>query len=349
MDEWNKSSTWLQALIWGGIWAIIPHAFRPEGMEITFPVVRSMALFSSAAILVLLNTTILLPRWFFPKKFGAYFLFAAVTICLMVWVQDSLLNGPPFRPIREGMPPARPRNFHPFQSWGRMGIKMTPLLLTIAGNSLYEVSRYAQKQAKARVQLLNEKLEAELKFLKSQVNPHFLFNALNNIYALSVLKPTQAPDHLLKLSHLLRYMLYEANAPTVSLAQEIDYLTVFIELAQLKEQGKLNVTTSLDESRPHLRVAPLLFLPLIENAFKHSHIENLETGWIRIELKTGPDWVSLTVSNSVPPNSFTKDRQGGIGLQNIRRQLELIYSEKHLMEVNPQEKEFHATVQIVVS
>ena len=185
-----------------------------------------------------------------------------------------------------------------------------------------------------------------MKFLKSQINPHFLFNALNNIYTLSVLKSDDAPEHLLKLSGMLRYMLYDCNAERVLLSKEIEYLKNYIDLYKLKDSRGLNIRVDLDESRPGLVVAPLLFIPFIENAFKHSQIEDLDKGWIEIGLQTRDTGIDFKVSNSVPDRNFTKDASGGIGLSNVQRQLELLYPEKHELHISNRPTQFDVSLKI---
>ena len=153
-----------------------------------------------------------------------------------------------------------------------------PLLISFVGSTLIELTLFANKKEKAAISIEKEKLDTEMKFLKSQINPHFLFNALNNIYSLTVIKSDKAPDNLMRLSEMLRYMLYDSNDGTVPLHKEIDYLENYVSLALLKDSRGLNVKVDLDKGHPDLRVVPLLFIPFVENAFKHSKIEDLNNG-----------------------------------------------------------------------
>ncbi|MEZ4921346.1 MAG: histidine kinase, partial [Saprospiraceae bacterium] len=187
---------------------------------------------------------------------------------------------------------------------------------------------------------------AELMFLKSQTNPHFLFNALNNIYTLTVLKSDQAPDNLLKLSGMLRYMLYECKSERVPLEKELEYIKNFTDLYLLKDSRGLNVKTQLDTSRPELPISPMLLIPFVENAFKHSKIEDIEHGWITIDLTTKDDTLQFVVANSKPETAGSKDQQGGIGLQNVQRQLELLYPENHALEILDESDRYQVTLKI---
>jgi len=185
-----------------------------------------------------------------------------------------------------------------------------------------------------------------MKFLKSQVNPHFLFNALNNIYTLTVIKSDKAPDNLMRLSEMLRYMLYDSNDGKVPLHKEIDYLENYISLASLKDSRGLNVKVELDKSQPGLKVAPLLFIPFVENAFKHSKIEDLKNGFINISLKTSSEQIEFSVENSIPSVPFKKDKLGGIGLTNTKKRLELLYPYKHLLSISDSGKVYSVLLKL---
>ena len=208
-----------------------------------------------------------------------------------------------------------------------------PYFTALIGSSLFEIAIYANKQAKESMRLKKEKLEAELKFLKSQINPHFLFNALNNVYALSVIQSKNTPDTILKLSEMLRYMLYDCKVERVPIYREVEYINNYVDLVRLKDSRGLNITTDFESINPDLMIAPLLFIPFIENAFKHSKIEDIENGWISISLSNEGKTVQFKVSNSVPEAEFTKDITGGIGMQNVQRQLQLLYPDKHKLEI----------------
>ena len=182
--------------------------------------------------------------------------------------------------------------------------------------------------------LQTQTIQSELRFLKSQINPHFLFNTLNNLYALTLKKSDKAPEIVLKLSEIMRYMLYECKADRVPLEKEIEYLRHFIDLHLLKDSRGLNVTVDLDESRPQLSIAPMLLIPFVENAFKHSKVEDRVNGWIKIEMKTADGQIVFQVQNSVPDANFTKDQAGGIGLVNVRRQLELLYPGRYELAID---------------
>jgi LytS/YehU family sensor histidine kinase len=213
-------------------------------------------------------------------------------------------------------------------------------------STLLQVTRLFAIKEKESVQLRSEKLETELKFLRSQTNPHFLFNALNNIYTLTLIKSEKAPDYLLVLSDMLRYMLYECNAPKVGLEKEIGYIRHFISLNLLKDSRGLNVNFECGEIPDYLEIAPMLLIPLVENAFKHSKFEDKANGWININLKVTEESLNLNVQNSLPDSSHSTDNTGGIGLVNVRRQLELIYPDQFKLSIDEKDNIF--SVELII-
>lgn len=309
--------------------------------------VRSLIVLAGIVLVLWLNMEVLLPKLYFDKKQVGYIvagiaLFLGVTL-LIEW------DGAPWaeyftRPQRSRGVGERP-GMTPWHAMKFIGSAM-PYFTALIGSALFEIARFAKQKEKEAADFRSEKLEAEMKFLKSQFNPHFLFNALNNIYTLTVIKSDKAPDNLLKLSGMLRYMLYECKAETVPLGKEIEYLRHFIDLHLLKDSRGLNVEVSLDDSRPDLKIAPMLFIPFVENAFKHSRIEDLKNGWIKIRLTTSDHTVVFEVKNSLPKQGFTKDKIGGIGLKNVKRQLELLYPDRHELSISENSDAFEVLLKI---
>lgn len=308
---------------------------------------RSIVTFIGVTLIVLINLEVLLPRFYLKKRTLLYALAGTALVILVVIIIHW--KGAPWESLirfgREGMrdrPRMEPPAFQGLRWFGRI----MPYFTVFIGSSLYRIASFADQKEKEAVQMRNEKLETELKFLKSQINPHFLFNALNNIYTLTILKSDAAGENLLRLSEMLRYMIYDCNAETVALKKEIAYIRNYTDLKLLKDSRGMNVELALDESRPELKVAPMLFIPFIENAFKHSKIEDLDKGWIKIDLKTLDRSVDFTVSNSVPEGKYTKDASGGIGLDNVKRQLELLYPGRYQLEIGGDENQFSVNLKI---
>ena len=309
-------------------------------------IMRSVVVLAGIVLVIWLNMEVLLPKLFFNKKQAAYVVvglaLVLITVFFIEWDEAPWAEyfKRASRPKGEGNPGLTP--WHVVKYIGGA----MPYFTALIGSALFEIARFAKQKEKEAADSRSEKLEAEMKFLKSQFNPHFLFNALNNIYTLTVIKSEKAPDNLLKLSGMLRYMLYECKADTVPLGKEIEYLRHFIDLHLLKDSRGLNVEVDLDESRPDLKIAPMLFIPFVENAFKHSRIEDLEHGWIKIRLTTSDHTVVFEVKNSLPKDGFTKDNVGGIGLENVRRQLELLYPEHHELSIRENGDAFEVLLKI---
>ena len=190
-------------------------------------------------------------------------------------------------------------------------------------------------------ELLKEKLEAELSFLKSQVQPHFLFNTLNNLYALTLQKSDNAPTMVLKLSELLDYMIYQSNTDFLPLQKEIEIIENYIALEKLRYGKRLSIRFQYSKNNNTLNIPPLILLPLVENAFKHGVRKNIQHSWITISLNNTEDRLHFLVENSNPKKANPKqDRKGGIGLQNVKKRLDMIYQDKYVLQINNLEDKY---------
>lgn len=183
---------------------------------------------------------------------------------------------------------------------------------------------------KVRSKLENEKLIAELAFLKSQINPHFLFNSLNNIYSLAYQKAEKTPEAILKLSEIMRYMLYDSNVDKVPLSDEIRYLENYIELQKLRFKDKTYVKFEINGNPEGHIITPLILISFVENAFKHG-ITTDNNYPITIIFNISPDKLFFQVTNK--KSSLNKDETGGIGLKNVQRRLDLIYKDQYRLNI----------------
>ena len=182
----------------------------------------------------------------------------------------------------------------------------------------------------ARQLLEKEKLRAELKFLKTQIHPHFLFNTLNNLYALTLQNSTKSPEVVLKLSSLLDYMLFESNVPKVPLSKEISLINNYISLEKLRYGDALEVSFNFSIDHIQRQIAPLLFFPFVEFAFQQSLLDNSEPTWITIDLDIQKDILTLKVEN-MKAVSATIDNYNT--LKNVKRRLNLLYPQKHNLKL----------------
>ena len=189
---------------------------------------------------------------------------------------------------------------------------------------------YANQQAQQV--LTKEKLEAELKFLKTQIHPHFLFNTLNNLYALTLKKSEKAPEMVLKLSELINYMLYECTADEVPLSKEVKFIQNYISIEKMRYGDKLELDVRVTGDTANVYIAPMIILPFVENCFKHGASEELQQGWVTVQIEATPDTVLIKVENS---KAHTENNHNGtgIGVQNVKRRLSLLYPNRHELKI----------------
>jgi two-component system, LytTR family, sensor kinase len=197
----------------------------------------------------------------------------------------------------------------------------------------------AIESRKLKDELINQRQAGELALLKSQVNPHFLFNTLNNIYSLVYHKSDEAPNAVMKFSSIMRYVLYDSKEEKVLLEKEIEYLKSYIELQKLRIKEPDFVLLEVEGNFEDTFIAPMLMIPFVENAFKHAGRENLPG--ITIYLHGDKQQIRFEVSNFKQKEMQTVEKPfSGIGLSNIRRRLELIYPERHLLEIKTENDQY---------
>jgi len=206
----------------------------------------------------------------------------------------------------------------------------------------FEVNRTKQRLD----QLENEKVRAELAGLQAQVNPHFLFNTLHNLHSLARQQHPQTADTVLRLAGMLRYMTYEAQKPMVPLAMEVEYLQNYVELQQLRVGEEADISLNVTGTLAHPRIAPLLLIPLLENAFKHGRPSEGES-YLHANLWSEPDRIRFFVENGKVPLSEVEDNpSGGQGLSNLTQRLELTYPGRHLLQFTDLPDRFSVQLEI---
>ncbi|MFT3935128.1 MAG: histidine kinase [Chitinophagaceae bacterium] len=201
------------------------------------------------------------------------------------------------------------------------------------------------QESNRRQQIEKEKLSMELDMLKAQVHPHFLFNTLNNLYALTLVKSDRAPLAVSHLADMLRYILYECNERQVPLEKEITALKKYMELEKLRYGNRIELSFSCTGDTRRLNIAPLILLPFVENSFKHGVSEQIEQCWVNLNLHAEGDIFIFNLSNSrneEPP----KENTGGIGLQNIRKRLDLLYPGLYTLTVNEEHEMYAVKLQM---
>jgi len=275
----------------------------------------------------------LIDRLLFRKHLGRFILFnlliiVAANLVLHFWHELYRLyaEGEAARSPKRDPPP-----FYFFFLWNS-----TLMALTVGLSVAIKMTGNWYRTEAEKQQIERERTEAELKNLKSQLNPHFLFNTLNNIYALVQVNPEQAQYAVHSLGHLLRYVLYDNNQNFISLDKEFAFMKNYIELMSLRLSDRVRMKVDIPDDGQGLYVAPLLFIALVENAFKHG-VDPSKESFVDIALTIAADGtLNCTIANSCFPKR-DDDRSGsGIGLENLRKRLNLIYPNRHILRTERQ-------------
>ncbi len=229
----------------------------------------------------------------------------------------------------------------------RYSIIMMSFLVLIF-SSLFHLLINQYRKEKTNQLLIQEHQAAELQFLKAQINPHFLFNTLNNIYSLSTIQSPKTPQMVLQLSQLLRYVLYESQNKKVSLLGELTQIEKYIALFQLKNETPVNIQFEKEGSINGQKIEPMMLIPLIENALKHCDFDTNQKAYAKIVVQMVGDILHFSTINSKNDANQQKDEVGGVGLKNIRKRLALNYPNQHELVINNLEYSFEVRLKIKV-
>ncbi|TRX03472.1 sensor histidine kinase [Flavobacterium gawalongense] len=238
-----------------------------------------------------------------------------------------------------------------FFSIPKLLLELVSLYLMVGMYGMFYFIKHWSNQRQVLDALNREKVKSELDLLKYQVHPHFLFNMLNNIYSTAILKSPETASQILHLSNFIEYNLYHSKKELVPLNEEFDYLENFIELHKIRLGDKLNVEINLPKNSEELFIQPLLLLPLIENSIKHGVNNSIKKSWIKIEIDINEELkeLSFKISNSVEEPSITNinSEKGGMGLENLKRQLKLYYPERHLLNILKEDGLYMVVLKII--
>lgn len=288
---------------------------------------------------VYLNLYILIPRFLYTRKYGQYalVLFAAMAVCPLLHESFEYI----YAVFLEKHDPAKLRIFTP-GNWFIGLIQCIYVLGLATGIKFVKDTLINQQIQKEREK---QYLETELKFLRTQIQPHFFFNTLNNIYSLTLKKSDQAPEIILKLSDLMSYMLYESTAPLVPLDKEIDYLHNYLDVEQLRFGNRLTISFNIEGDTTGIQIPPMILILFLENSFKHGVKNNISNILLTICLRVESDHLLFHVEN--PISEEEKDPNAkGIGLSNVRRRLDLLYGDRHTLDIRETEGRFIVTLKM---
>ncbi|GAB4033121.1 sensor histidine kinase [Spirosoma jeollabukense] len=280
-----------------------------------------------------INAFYLYPKWL-NRRFWWLYLLASIALVgsslelkyhiLAFWLPDVLKNPISYKFV--------------------FGPSIAFFFISIVYRKIIDQIRLEKQQAQKQA----EQLSAELKFLRSQISPHFLFNVLTNLVSLARKKSDQVEPSLLMLSDLMRYMLYDTQGKKIALQTEIDYLTSYVDLQKLRfgQETPIYYQLAVDDVSHACLIEPMLLIPFVENAFKHG-LGSTENPQIRIHLSANQEQLIFDVQNKFDPESaVSKDTNSGIGLRNLKARLELLYRGKYTLSITDTDNWFHSTLTV---
>jgi two-component system LytT family sensor kinase len=305
-----------------------------------------------------LNTYVFIPRLLDEKKllfYAALILSLLIFYCILPRIYHAVFPGAsPFGGIQTGRPPGT--GFNGQQS-GRQGPRVRPvvsaanlavfLMVFVFSTGIRVINQWLRSEQRNK-EIANEKLKAELSFLKAQINPHFLFNTLNNIYALATAQSEHTAAAVMKLSSIMRYVLTEARNDLVPLEKEIQFTSHYIELQKMRLTDKTSIDFSVRGEPLGRQIAPLLLLPFVENAFKYG-ISTRERSPINILLEINKDSLYFSICNQKHLNTMLRASDNtGIGISNTKRRLDLFYEDRYSLEIDDKPNAFSVHLKIPV-
>ncbi|HSO86432.1 MAG TPA: histidine kinase [Draconibacterium sp.] len=308
-------------------------------------------------IIFYINYLWLVPRFYFRERKTVYFI-AAFTVIVVLYflfivVNQNFLHDPErdkqiseaFEKLAKDKVFPRP----PMKQLQLYYFALISIIVTGFAIGLRVIEKHSESE-KRQKELEKEKLNSELAFLKNQVSPHFFFNTLNNIYSLIEINTTDAQDAVMKLSRLMRYLLYESEHGKTELSHEINFMNHYIDLMRLRLSPKVELKIDLPADNSGLKIPPLLFIPFIENAFKHG-ISYREKSFIFISMNLDENKIRFSCRNSVAQQNGKpmEENHSGIGLENVKKRLDLLFPGKHDLQILKTENEFSVELMIEVT
>jgi sensor histidine kinase YesM len=311
------------------------HNTNNKNTDFLFSYLESLAYLPQHMLLSYGIIYAILPHFIFKGKYGRG-IFSVILLILFVAFLSPLISYVIITPLRKSMMMVERHN--PLALALMAGLRGS---MTVAGFAvaIKLVKIWYQKKVD-HDRLEKEKLQAELQILKGQLNPHFMFNTLNSIYALALKKSDYTPHAILKLSQLLRYILTECNAPTIELTKEIQVLQDYMALEKNRFGARLDITTNIRGDLSGNNIAPLVLLPFVENSFKHGTTEIIEQPWISLDLQVDLHKLNFKLINGKGVNHKNGISSSHLGLSNVKRRLQLLYPDAHELAFTEDEDTF---------
>ncbi|MBT3383740.1 MAG: histidine kinase [Prolixibacteraceae bacterium] len=304
-------------------------------------------------LIFLVHNFLLFPVFFVPRKNLSYFsltliLIIGVSVLMMVFGKKIDLplgalpmERPPGRmPGLEAIPAVKPK------PWQMMILENVLISILVVGfNAAIKLTIKWQDEEQKNKELEKEKLQTELAFLKNQVSPHFFMNTLNNIHALIDINSEDAKNSIIKLSKLMRYLLYDSEEGKTTLAKEIEFIKSYVDLMKLRFTSKVRIQLSFPENIPEIEIPPMLFTSLVENSFKHG-VSYQSDSFIEIIMNANKEFLFFRIRNSKQKGGNGIIELGGIGLENLKKRLNLIYGNKFSIIQNENDEAFEINIKL---
>jgi sensor histidine kinase YesM len=292
-------------------------------------------------LIAYLNYFYFLPRFLAHKKIWRYLLEFlipfAILITLRIHLQRFLIDGYTFQ-----------RHFF-YSTFFIVETVIISLFITFFIAMVRFAADWFQLAAKQK-ELQNQQLMAELNFLKAQINPHFLFNTLNNLYYLAYTQSANTTEVIAKLSQMMRYMIYDSNYQQVPLTKEIEYMQNYISLERLRLNDEIPIKFDIEGTTDGVLIAPLIFITFLENAFKHGVSNNYPGAWVKIRIQlNGKECIYQVENSKILTSKPEAEEKSGIGLQNVRRRLDLSYPGKHTLVMEDKSDRYFVQLNITLS
>ncbi len=318
----RRFTPWIHLLLWLAFF-LVPLFFIDNESNRTRFIYLGWFLQLLMVCYFYINFFFLIPHFLLRKRFLSY-LVLMLSGMFVICVLNALFIYVTFDII-----PHR----HPFDFWRSFNGTISPSFFIVALSSAIRITNEWFKNERQKKEMEAEKLSSDLAFLKSQINPHFLFNILNNICALARKKSDDTEPAIIKLSQIMRYMLQDSKDEKVSLEKEVEYLQSYIELQQLRISKEVKVRFTIEGQPERYVIEPLLLIPFVENAFKHG-VSYYENSNIEITLVIRESVLTFTVKNNIIKHQdATLESGSGIGLKNVTRRLELLYPDRHVLSI----------------
>ena len=283
----------------------------------------------------------LIPRYLEKRKF---FLFTIGFLLLIFLVGGTYTNL-----LMLNISSMNPKGDYSGFDLTKGGKNMLPFIHVSGIAMAIKFIKKAYMQESKALQASNQKALAELELLKAQIHPHFLFNTLNNLFAHTLRNSDDAPQIVVKLSELLRFMIYESREEFIPLSDEIQLLKNYIDLEKLRYGKELDFSLTISGDHREKWIRPLLLIPLLENSFKHGMSQQLNEKWITLDIQIDEDRMLFNLANSKSPGSGIpklNGKEGGIGLENVRRRMELLYPGKYSLNISNEENQFRVILNL---